>query len=66
VSDPDTLDEVLLELEALFSKAKHPLIHIDRELLAHKAEALLLHFAERWHIPITSSHIAKSYLLEAP
>ena len=61
VSDPDTLDEVLLELEALFIRAKHPLIHLDRDASAHKAESLLLHFAESWHIPITSSHLAKSF-----
>lgn len=65
VSDPDTLDELLLELESLFNKAKHPLIHLDRDVVAHKAESLLLHFAERWHIPITSSHTAKNFLLES-
>ncbi len=65
VSDPDTLDEVLLVLEALFNKAKHPLIHLDREVVAHKAEALLLHFAEKRHIPVTSTSIAKNYLLES-
>ncbi len=65
VSDPDTLDEALLELEALFNKAKHPLIHLDRDIVAHKAESLLLHFAEKWHIPITSSHTAKTFLLES-
>ncbi len=65
ISDPDTLDEVLLELEALFSKAKHPLIHVDRELIAHKAESALLHFAECWHIPITSTRVAKTFTLEA-
>lgn len=65
VSDPDTIDEVLLELEALFNKAKHPLIHLDRDIVAHKAESILLHFAERWAIPITSSHMAKTHLLES-
>ena len=65
VSDPDILDEVLLEMEFLFKKAKHPLIHLDREAVAHKVESILLHFAERWHIPITSSHGAKTYFLES-
>lgn len=65
VSDPDTLDELLLELESLFNKAKHPLIHLERDVVAHKAESILLHFAERWAIPITSSHTAKTFLLES-
>ena len=65
ISDPDTLDELLLELESLFNKAKHALIHLDRDVVAHKAESLLLHFAERWHIPVTSSNTAKNFLLES-
>ncbi len=65
VSDPDTLDEAVLELSALLKKAKHPLIHLQRETLAHKAESAILEFAENWHIPVTSSHTARNFVIES-
>jgi thiamine pyrophosphate-dependent acetolactate synthase large subunit-like protein len=64
-SDPDTLEEALLDLERALRHAKHPLIYIDRDVIAHQAEDLLLHFAETWHIPVTCSNLAKSYSIEA-
>ena len=64
VSDPDTLNEVMLELENLFRKSRYPLIHLGREAIGQKVEHILLHFAERWRVPVTSSYLAKSYLLE--
>jgi len=65
VSDPDTLDEALLELGALLNKAKHPLIHLEREVIAHKADERILQFAKIWHIPVTSAHTARNYLIES-
>ncbi len=65
VSDPDTLDEAILELSALLRKAKNPLIHLQRETLAHKAEKAVLEFAENWHIPVTSSHTARNFTIES-
>lgn len=64
-SDTDTLEEALLDLECAIKHAKHPLIYIDRDVLAHQAEDLLLHFAEMWHIPVTCSQLAKTYSIES-
>jgi len=64
-SDPDTLEEALLDCVTLLGKAKHPLLYLGREVVAQKAESLLLYFAERWHLPVASSHTSKNFLLES-
>lgn len=64
-SDPDSLEEALLEAHTILAKAKHPLIFMGRDVVSQKLESLLLYFAERWHIPVTSSILAKNHYLES-
>lgn len=63
-SDPDALEEALLDCATLLNRSKHPILYLGREVLAQKAEPLALYFAERWHLPIASSYLAKKFLLE--
>lgn len=51
-TDQNSLQDFLLDVDELLSKAKHPAIYVARQAKAHQVDDDIYNFSERYNIPI--------------
>lgn len=64
VSDPDSLQEAMIEVGDLLKNCKQPIIWAGHEIQRFGMQKELLEFAEKFHIPIVSTLLGKGTVSE--